>query len=371
MENDTPAKKGPVGINGSTRFKRHVAHPEEEISLYCDVISPQKAIILMAARMEKRSKLPLLKSIAPSFIGSILLNMGYLIAMKLKADPNMQDAYAQFIFPIGFVTAMQCNQEICVGLVLLSVFGILHQQVPWYRCLWAFLFSTFCNVLGALFLSGYFYVKEPYIEWASERKLSLVDTIINSARSRMRGGEDGNVHEWFAVLLQATFTMWFVSVSGFLFFMSTTRKAKIAMTWMPIVVFPSLGGQHCIVNTTACFSGYIFVQMGLGTPYAGGKDYLTIRNIFYWNLIPTFLGNVLGSIWTGLHFYLMFKPPHTDLSRPEAIKKADWAQDDAWQQKGEPSPFPRMPPPSTEEADGEQQRVCADGGQRVNFLSHV
>jgi len=85
---------------------------------------------------------------------------------------------------------------------------------------------------------------------------------------------------------------WMVSTGVVGAMISTHVSGKVIAMWMPIMLFFYMTFEHSVVNMFLFPSGLIM----------GGS--FSIADYFFWNEIPTVLGNLIGGIaFTGLTLY--------------------------------------------------------------------
>jgi formate transporter len=97
---------------------------------------------------------------------------------------------------------------------------------------------------------------------------------------------------WLTIFIRGCLCNWMVSLGVVGAMLSTTVSGKILAMWMPIFLFFYMGFEHSVVNMFLFPTGLML----------GGN--FSIADYFFWNEIPTAIGNMIGGITlTGLTVY--------------------------------------------------------------------
>jgi formate/nitrite transporter FocA (FNT family) len=116
--------------------------------------------------------------------------------------------------------------------------------------------------------------------------------IAGIGEARTLGYAEFGVAGWLTVFLRGMLCNWMVSMGVVGAMISTTVSGKVIAMWMPVMVFFFMGFEHSVVNMFLFPSAMIM-----------GGDF-SIMDYFWWNEIPTALGNLVGGLaFTGLTLY--------------------------------------------------------------------
>jgi len=79
----------------------------------------------------------------------------------------------------------------------------------------------------------------------------------------------------------------------------------------PVMWFVALGFEHCIANMYFIPTGILFVHW-TGLPVAGGVDVAALNwfNLFWKNLLPVTIGNIIGgAVFVGMSYWGAYLRP--------------------------------------------------------------
>ncbi len=100
---------------------------------------------------------------------------------------------------------------------------------------------------------------------------------------------------FFVTVLKAVAANWFVCLSIWMCYASTTISGKAIAIWAPISAFVMLGFEHSIANM-------FFIPMAM----FNGAD-ITIADLFVKSLIPATIGNIIGgALFVGFIYGALF-----------------------------------------------------------------
>ena len=196
------------------------------------------------------------------------------------------------LFPVGFIILYLMGFDLLTGVFVLIPLALMDKRKGVTLKLlmknWSLVFLG--NLLGSLtialmisFIFTYGYQTDPGI---IGNKIALI------GESRTIGYSEHGIFGWFTIFIRGMLCGWMVSIGIVGSMISTSVTGKIAVMWMPIMLFFFMGFEHSIVNM------FLF-------PFSiimGGN--FTISDYIFWNEIPTILGNLLGGlVFTVLTLY--------------------------------------------------------------------
>jgi formate/nitrite transporter len=217
------------------------------------------------------------------------------LAVVFSVTINVQTGHpivGAALFPVGFCMLYLMGFDLLTGVFMLTPLAWLdgRQGVTIGAILanWGKVFVG--NFLGALTVALLMAVNFTYGFTTPVNEVGQVVATIGE--SRTVGYAEHGLGGWVTLFIRGALCNWMVSVGVVGAMISTTVPGKVIAMWMPIMVFFFLGFEHSVVNM------FLF-PLGL---MLGGE--FTIADYFFWNEIPTVLGNLVGGIsLTGLTLY--------------------------------------------------------------------
>jgi formate/nitrite transporter len=217
------------------------------------------------------------------------------LAVVFSVTINVQTGHpivGAALFPVGFCMLYLMGFDLLTGVFMLTPLAWLdgRQGVTIGAILanWGKVFVG--NFLGALTVALLMAVNFTYGFTTPVNEVGQVVATIGE--SRTVGYAEHGLGGWVTLFIRGALCNWMVSLGVVGAMISTTVPGKVIAMWMPIMVFFFLGFEHSVVNM------FLF-PLGL---MLGGE--FTIADYFFWNEIPTVLGNLVGGIsLTGLTLY--------------------------------------------------------------------
>lgn len=234
------------------------------------------------------------KSLGPKlllgFIGGAMISLGYVAYMKIVATtPEALSFFGTFlgaaVFPIGLVVILLAGGELVTGNMVAVSLAWLNKKIRWQEMVSNWLVITLANFIGAVFVAFFF-----------GHVVGLT-------------GQGAYLHELLVVAdaklaatpLQAFVSgigcNWFVGLGVWLSYGCKDSAGKILGIWFPIMIFVLLGFQHSVANmfvlSDAIIEGHISVW-----------DFFT-------NIIPVYLGNIVGGVvFVSFPYFMSYQKGH-------------------------------------------------------------
>ncbi|MGB7289527.1 MAG: formate/nitrite transporter family protein [Candidatus Macondimonas sp.] len=217
------------------------------------------------------------------------------LAVVFSVTINVQTGHpivGAALFPVGFCMLYLMGFDLLTGVFMLTPLAWLDRRqgvtIGAILANWGKVFVG--NFLGALTVAALMAVNFTYGFTTPVNEVGQVVATIGE--SRTVGYAEHGLGGWVTLFIRGALCNWMVSLGVVGAMISTSVPGKVIAMWMPIMVFFFLGFEHSVVNM------FLF-PLGL---MLGGE--FTIADYFFWNEIPTVLGNLVGGIsLTGLTLY--------------------------------------------------------------------
>jgi len=196
------------------------------------------------------------------------------------------------LFPVGFCLLYLLGYDLLTGVFVLCPLAVWDKRpgCTWLGVLrnWGLVFTG--NFAGALTTAVMMAI---YFTYGFQTEPSEVGkTLAGVGVARTLGYSEYGWAGWMTIFVRGMLCNWMVSTGVVGATVSTSVSGKVITMWMPIMLFFYMVFEHSIVNMflfpTALMMGGAF----------------TVGDYFWWNEIPTVLGNLVGGItFTGLMLY--------------------------------------------------------------------
>ena len=216
------------------------------------------------------------------------------------------------LFPVGFSMLYLLGFDLLTGVFVLAPLAVWDKRpgCTYSGVLrnWGLVFTG--NFAGALTTAVLMAI---YFTYGFQAEPSEVGkTLAGVGVARTLGYEEYGAAGWFTIFVRGMLCNWMVSTGVVGAMISTNVSGKVIAMWMPIMLFFYMTFEHSIVNM------FLFPTALM----MGGE--FTIGDYFWWNEIPTVLGNLVGGLtFTGLTLYATHV--RTGPSRRTTGKAADVA----------------------------------------------
>ena len=222
-------------------------------------------------------KLIILTLMAGTYV-SIGASSGLIVAGSMNQSPSNTDksqvnlgvfrlVYGFVGLPLGFIMIVSCGAELFTSVCLYMTVSWWEKKISILKLFKLFLVSWLGNFVGCIIISGVYYVsglfngQDSFLFYLVSHKIE---------------------EEWGQVFFRGVFANYLVCITTWITNASLDLTGKIVAIWFLIAVLAMLGYEHCIANMF-----YLMMALFQGLP-------LTIKDIFWNNLIPSTLGNIVG-----------------------------------------------------------------------------
>ncbi len=247
---------------------------------------PQKIAELTIDTGVTKTKLPFSHLLLLGFLGGAFISLGYLLDIRVIGDlPKEWGSLANLIggavFPVGLILIVLAGAELITGNIMSVSMAYFAKKVTLGNLIHNWVWITLTNLIGALFVAYFF----GHVVGLTETGPYL-DKTVAIAQSKV----DSSFLQTFVSAIGCN---WLVCLAIWLAYGADDFIGKIAGIWFPIMAFVAIGFQHVVAN--------MFVIPA--AIFAGQLTWID----FIDNMIPTFLGNVVGgAIFVGLLYYYVY-----------------------------------------------------------------
>ena len=221
------------------------------------------------------------------FIGGAMISIGFLAYVRVSAsipkDLASVKAFAgATVFPIGLIIILLAGGELATGNMMAVGSAIFAKKASIMDYLKNLAIITLFNFLGAVFVACFFGHVVGLTHAAPFQQ-----TVIAAAASKTSAS-------FLAAFISGIGCNWLVGLAVWLSFGAKDAAGKIMGIWFPIMIFVAIGFQHSIAN---CF----IIPAAI---FEGGSTW----SLFIQNLIPVYLGNIIGgTLFVAGFYYLSYQ----------------------------------------------------------------
>ena len=226
-----------------------------------------------------------------SFMAGATLALAAAFAVTINVQTGQPLAGA-VLFPVGFCLLYLLGYDLLTGVFVLCPLAVWDKRpgCTWLGVLrnWGLVFTG--NFAGALTTAVMMAIYFTYGFAAEPSEVGV--KLAGIGVSRTLGYSEYGMAGWMTIFVRGMLCNWMVSTGVVGATISTNVSGKVIVMWMPIMLFFYMVFEHSIVNM------FLFP-----TALMLGGDF-TVGDYFWWNEIPTVLGNLVGGItFTGLMLY--------------------------------------------------------------------
>lgn len=217
----------------------------------------------------------LLRKTFLSFLGGALIALGFLGYLRVVAPAKeslgpVGGLLGALIFPVGLMVLMIGGGELATGNMMVLPLSLFKKKITLWELLYDFLFVIVGNVLGGIFIAFLF---SHYL------KLGAEGIYLKELGNIAAGKINPTFMEKFVSGIGCN---WFVGLAVWLATSAKDVNGKLWAIFFPISAFVAIGFQHSVANS-------FMIPAAIFEGFATWRD-------FFANLIPVYLGNVLGAL---------------------------------------------------------------------------
>ena len=226
-----------------------------------------------------------------AFMAGATLALAAAFAVTINVQTGEPLAGA-ILFPVGFVMLYLLGFDLLTGVFVLAPLAVFDKRpgCTWGGVLrnWGLVFTgNFAGALTTAVMMAIYFTYGFSIEPSEVGK-----TLAGIGVGRTLGYAEYGFAGWMTIFVRGMLCNWMVSTGVVGAMISTNVSGKVIAMWMPIMLFFYMVFEHSIVNM------FLFPTALM----MGGE--FTVVDYFWWNEIPTVLGNLVGGLtFTGLTLY--------------------------------------------------------------------
>jgi formate/nitrite transporter len=254
-------------------------------------LAPSEFVTKMVDAGESKILMSTRDTLIRSYMAGATLALAAAFAVTINVQTGEPLAGA-ILFPVGFVMLYLFGFDLLTGVFVLCPLAVFDRRpgCTWGGVLrnWGLVFTgNFAGALTTAFMMAVYFTYGFSVE-PSEVGQKLAGIGV----ARTLGYAEYGFAGWMTIFVRGMLCNWMVSAGVVGAMISTQVSGKVIAMWMPIMLFFYMVFEHSIVNM------FLFP-----TALMMGGDF-SIGDYFWWNEIPTVLGNLVGGLtFTGLTLY--------------------------------------------------------------------
>ncbi|MGG0658361.1 formate/nitrite transporter family protein [Rummeliibacillus pycnus] len=227
------------------------------------------------------------KMLVLGFLGGAFIALGFLLDIRVSG--NMPEAWGSFagfigaaVFPLGLILVLLAGAELITGNMMSVAMAFYAKKISIPALIRNWFWVTLANLLGALFVAFFF----GHIVGLTETGPFLHKTVaIAKAKT---------ADSFLQTFISGIGCNWLVCLAVWLAYGANDFVGKIAGIWFPVTAFVAIGFQHVVANMFV-IPAAIFAGQATWTEFIS-------------NVIPAFLGNVVGgAVFVGLIYFISYQ----------------------------------------------------------------
>lgn len=254
-------------------------------------LAPNEFVTKMIDAGEAKVFMSAKDTLIRAYMAGAILALAAAFAVTINVQTGQPLAGA-VLFPVGFCLLYLLGFDLLTGVFTLVPLAWLDRRpgVTFFGVLRNWILVFFGNFAGALTVAVMMAI---VFTFGFSQAPDAVGTKIGSiGEARTVGYAAHGAAGMLTLVIRGILCNWMVSTGVVAAMMSTSVSGKVMAMWMPIMLFFYMGFEHSIVNMYLFPSGLML----------GGK--FSIGDYFFWNEIPTVVGNLIGGItFVGLTLY--------------------------------------------------------------------
>ncbi|WP_397537164.1 formate/nitrite transporter family protein [Rummeliibacillus pycnus] len=231
------------------------------------------------------------KMLVLGFLGGAFIAFGFLLDIRVCG--NMPAAWGSFagfvgaaVFPLGLILVLLAGAELITGNMMSVAMAFYAKKISIPALVRNWFWVTLANLLGALFVAYFF----GHVVGLTETG-PFLDKTVAIAKAK-------TADSFLQTFISGIGCNWLVCLAVWLAYGANDFVGKIAGIWFPVTAFVAIGFQHVVANMfvipAAIFAGQV------------------TWTAFLSNVIPAFLGNVVGgAVFVGLIYFVSYQKEYS------------------------------------------------------------
>lgn len=249
-------------------------------------------------------RLSALKMLVLGIFAGIFISLAGVAATTISVtieNPTLSRILSAAIFPAGLCMVLIAGSELFTGNTLI-VMALLEKKVTLRQMLKNWFFVLLGNTLGAILISALVV----YGHTPSLFGNSLAESIVSIAQTKVALG-------FGDAFIRGILCNTLVCLAVWMSFAAKHVEGKVMIAYFPIFIFVLCGFEHSIANIY-----YLFAGIFTAAEYQIAAESLNLFTVFFNNLLPVTLGNIIGGAGIiGFGYWAMYlsKTPGSHISK--------------------------------------------------------
>ncbi|GJE59441.1 formate/nitrite transporter family protein [Methylobacterium trifolii] len=254
-------------------------------------LAPSEFVVKMVDAGESKIFMSTRDTLIRAYMAGAILALAAVFAVTVTQQTGIPIVGAA-LFPVGFCMLYLLGFDLLTGVFVLAPLALIDKRpgvtIGGVLRNWGLVFLG--NFLGALTVAVMMAIVFTYGFSTPPDKVGAF--ISGVGERRTVGYAEHGAAGWLTIFIRGVLCNWMVSTGVVGAMISTTVSGKVIAMWMPIMLFFAMTFEHSVVNMFLFPAGLML----------GG--HFSVWDYFFWNEIPTVLGNLLGGLaFTGLTLY--------------------------------------------------------------------
>ena len=249
------------------------------------MFSSEEVLVQSINKGTAKTQKTMLAKLILGFLGGALIAIGFLASIPASLG-SVASLVGAAVFPIGLIIILLAGGELVTGNMMAVSTAMYARQVSVGAFVKNLIVITLANLVGAVCVAFFFghFVGLTHVGVFRSAVITMAQAKITTP--------------FWQSLVSGIGCNWLVGIAVWLSFAAKDGAGKILGVWFPTMIFVAIGFQHSIAN---CF----LIPAAI---FEGGATW----GQFIMNLIPVYLGNIIGGAGiVGGFYYLSF---HADRS---------------------------------------------------------
>jgi len=230
------------------------------------------------------------------------------------------------VFPVGLILTVLTGMELFTGDAMLGPLAAMMGKTGWGSVMKNWTFVYIGNLIGSV-AWAYLMLIGPFSQgnFAGPDPNAFALNAVGIAIAKTMPYKAAGMIGWWAALANGIGCNFLVNAAILLAITSKDFIGKFFGIWFPIMAFVSIGFEHCVANMYFLPAGMFVVQSfpalitktvtdpvtKVVTPWNAALTKnagLSWSDIWYYNLIPVTIGNIIGGmVFIGVVYFLCYK----------------------------------------------------------------
>ena len=283
--------------------------------------APPKMTALIGNAGVYKSKLSVFQFLIRGFMAGAYIAIGGALATVCSTGvaPFLGAGIAKMIggavFPVGLIAIVLTGMELFTGDCMLVPMAAMMKRCTWGAVMKNWVWVYIGNVIGSFFYA-YLMAVGPFVDGTASGNFvvnAFGTTAINIAVGKILTYKAVGAAGVWSCFMKAIGCNFLVNIAILMAITADDVVSKFFGIWFPIMAFVATGFEHCVANMYFLPAGkfltdwYPEVITKVGGLLAANGG-LSWGDVWFWNIIPVTIGNILGGFtFIGVVYFMMFR----------------------------------------------------------------